>query len=120
MKWLLALALCCGGCGTATVQAPPPVHQGAANQFDSQAYDSLVAAQGAIEKARETVATSYPQYRKQMNLVISTYNATMEAYKAYHSAVAAGQPFDVAGLQQQINEVVTSVAVLVAQIGGGQ
>ena len=100
---LMLLAATTFSCTTPTIQ-----HPGALNSFDSTAYDTLITEQAAIEQAKISVAT-FPQFKTQLNNVITQYNVTMEAYKVYHNAGSG----EVTNLQTQINSLVTNVALLI-------
>ena len=88
--------------------APVIQHPGAINSFDSNAYDTLITEQAAIEQAKLNIA-QFPQFKTQLNNVIAQYNVTMEAYKIYHNAGSG----DIASLQSQISSLVTNVAALI-------
>jgi hypothetical protein len=114
-SFVLAVALT--GCGTATVQ-----HPGAINTFDSNSYDALLTAQGALDQARTQYAALTDAQKRTVgpvfNKVIAAFTAAQDAYKAYHGA-AAGAP-DQTALQLQINQVIADIAALVRQIGTPQ
>lgn len=110
LLFALLLPVTLVSCGHGAVQ-----HPGAVNAFDSNAYDSLVTAQAAIEQAKTNLP---PQFKTQLNQVIAGYNTAMNAYKTYHSASVQGTAPDPAALQAQIDQLVASVAALMAQIKG--
>jgi hypothetical protein len=91
-------------------------HPGAINAFDSNAYDSLVTAQGAIDAAKPLAVTQ--AQKDVINKVIAAYNAAKSAYLLYHSQVAAGGNVDTATLQAQLTALVTATANLATQIKG--
>lgn len=94
-------------------------HPGAVNAFDSNAYDALNSAQAAIEQAK-TQLGSTPAAKGALNKVIASYNATMDAYVAYHKAAVAGGVPDQASLQAELTALITDVAALKTQFGGAK
>ena len=99
-----------GGCAKTV-----PLHPGAVNAFDSQAYDVLVTAQASLTQARASVAQSFPQYRAQLNTVIAAYNTVQAAYKLYHTSTA-GAPSQ-ATLQVSMDGLVKQLAALLENLG---
>lgn len=69
-----------------------PIHPGAANQFDSQAYDVVLLYHDAIETTKaDLTAGTFPVSGKPiLNKFIDAYNVLDAAYKAYHKAAQAG------------------------------
>lgn len=89
---ILALALTFTGC------AARPIHPGAANSFDSGAYDSLLVAHSIIESTKQQLSTSdgfpsniAPGVRLTLEYLIDSYNVAQKAYMAYHMAAMNGQ-----------------------------
>jgi hypothetical protein len=108
------LILVLAGCAA---QNPTTVsHPGAINSFDSNAYDSLVTAQGAIDAAKP-LATSAGQ-KAILNKVIAAYNEAKNAYLLYHSQLAAGGNVDTAALSAQLTSLVQATANLATQLKG--
>jgi len=91
------------------------VRPGAVNTFDSQAFDSLVTAQAAIEQASKEI-TAFPNLKPELNHVIDGYNSAMVAYKAYHEAALAGKPTDQASLAKLIQGLTSAVASIIAKL----
>ncbi len=63
------------------------VHPNAINQFDSDAFDTLLTAQAAIEQAK-IEEPKFPQAKGVLNQAIFSYNTAVSAYMVYHSAGA--------------------------------
>lgn len=103
---LLALTGCAAKSGSTT---PPPPHPGAANAFDSAAYDSLVTIQAGIEQAKVNAPVGQ---KALLNQIIADYNLAMHAYEAYHAAATAGTaaPTAQADLQAKIDALKTNLA----------
>lgn len=91
-------------------------HPGAINQFDSQAYDSLVTAQGAIDAARPLAVSS--AQKAIFNKVAASYNEAKNAYLLYHTQLASGGQVDTTALSNQLTALVQSTAVLAGQLRG--
>jgi PBP1b-binding outer membrane lipoprotein LpoB len=91
-------------------------HPGAINSFDSNAYDSLVTAQGAIDAAKP-LATSQGQ-KDVLNQVIASYNTCKNAYLLYHTQMVGGGNVDTTQLASQLTALVSASANLVNQIKG--
>jgi len=87
---LLAAMLSIGGC------AARPLHPGAANQFDSTTYDTLITAKSVIDTTKTDLANNaFPaavagNVKTAVNDLITAYNALDTAYKAYHQAALSG------------------------------
>lgn len=97
----LVLALFMLGCaGKAPVK-----HPGAINDFDSYAFDTLLTAHGALNEAKAQ-APSHPEAKELINQAIASYNSAQAAYKIYHASGSG----DYSGLQQQLGELVKSIA----------
>lgn len=90
MTLLLTFTLAFGlvGC-TRAVQAPIP---GAANQFDSDTYLSLVTAKSVIDKTKDDLASNaFPasiagNVKTSVNIAVQTYNAADQAWQLYHAS----------------------------------
>lgn len=119
MKQLLALAFIVAtiGCGNRAAQAPIP---GAANQFDSDTYLTLVTAKGAIDQAKQELAngafstTIAPHVKDSINKSIQVYNVADVTYQAYHVAALNGkatvaQQSAVSNSMNDLNSAVTSI-----------
>lgn len=72
------------------------IHPGAANQFDSVAFDALVVAHSTIESTKADLAansfpaSSAPTIKTALNALISAYDVADTSYQAYHQAAVAG------------------------------
>ena len=79
-----------GGC------AARVVHPGAANTFDSSAYDSVLIAHSVIETTKTDLANNaFPasiagNVKTALNDLIKAYDTADSAYIAYHNAALAG------------------------------
>jgi hypothetical protein len=89
---IVVLALLLSGCAAASV------HPGAANTFDSGAYDKLIVAHSVIESTKTDLsngafknATIELNVRVALRGLIKAYNIADTAYKVYHNAAIAGQ-----------------------------
>jgi hypothetical protein len=78
--------------------AARPIHPGAANTFDSGAYDSLLVAHSIIESTKTQLSTSdgfpaniAPMVRTTLSYLIDSYNVAQKAYMVYHGAAMQGQ-----------------------------
>jgi hypothetical protein len=82
---------------TACAAAHYTVHPGALNTVDSAAYDTLIAAQAAIDQARSDYkAGRLPAgARDALNMLVRAYNASHDAWIAYRGAVSTNVPSDV-------------------------
>lgn len=110
----ICLALTLGACAkTATVS-----HPGAVNAFDSNTYDALVTAQGAIDTARPLATTA--TQKAILNKVIASYQEAKAAYLVYHNAAVVGGAPDTTTLAADIVSLTASTANLVATIKGAQ
>lgn len=111
MKKLLAPLLLClvlAGCS----QNPKPV-VGAANQFDSDSYLTLVTADSTIQATKAALtAGSFPAnvadgIKVALNGLITAYDVANPTYIAYHNAALAGQA--TAQQQQAVQSQISSV-----------
>lgn len=91
------------------------LHPGAVNVFDSNAYDTLLTVQAALETASKEVV-NYPNLKPELNHAIDAYNVAMIAYKGYHEAALAGKPTDQASLAAMIKSLSTTVAAVIAKL----
>jgi hypothetical protein len=101
------------------------IHPGAANLFDSQAYDVLVVAHTAIEQAKTQLAANQfgaaeGAVKTAVNDLVAAYNAMDAAYDAYHAAAVAGTatPAQVTALQTSMNAVNGAMGNLTVATGG--
>jgi hypothetical protein len=80
------------------------VHPGALNVTDSAAYDTLLIAQAAIDRARvEDQSQALPAADKDaLNTLIRSYNVAREAWFTYRGAITANVPAD--AYFQQLNK----------------
>lgn len=78
------------GCGARAI------HPGAANKFDSSAYDALLVTDSVIQSTKTDLANNvFPanvaaSVKTALNGLIDAYNVTNVSYRAYHSAALAG------------------------------
>jgi len=82
----LALGLAAAGCAAQSYK----VHPGAANTFDSQAYDSLIIAKAGIDQAKTEIQTNPKISKEYLNDAVKAYNAARGVYLTYHNAAASG------------------------------
>lgn len=101
------------GCGNPKLQTPPPV-VGLPDSFDTKILKTLGVAQAGIEALRPVVVKDFPQFKDQMNGLITSYKVAMNAYKVYHLSLS---PSLESNLQIQVNGLVASIASLTAQVG---
>jgi hypothetical protein len=72
------------------------VHPGAANKFDSDAYDAVLVAHSVIETTKTDLTNNvFPasiagNVKTALNDIIKGYNIADTAYQTYHSAAIAG------------------------------
>lgn len=107
---LSAFVLCLSACSHA-----PTLRAGAVNAFDSNAYDTLITTQAALEEAKTNIAAQ-PAFKDSLNQAIVSYNAAMDLYVVYHKAAAAGSAPDSAELSAAIAKAVSQVAELVRKV----
>lgn len=76
--------------------AARPIHPGAANQFDSTTYDTLITAESVIDSTKTDLANNaFPAnvaatVKTAVNGLITAYDALDTSYQAYHAAALAG------------------------------
>lgn len=106
----LGLAVLIAGC------AARPIHPGAANKLDSNAYDAVLLYHDAIESAKADVtAGSFPANAKPvLNKLIDAYNVLDGAYLTYHAAAAKGT--DTAAMQQAVSDGISQAAAAFAEL----
>jgi hypothetical protein len=122
MAVLLLAAVFCGGC-LHKVQAPIP---GAANQFDSDSYLTLVTTDSVIQATKQAITNNqFPQNILRnvaiaLNDLTSAYDAADASYRVYHAAAVAGNPTvdQQADLTNKLNAVQTKTAALTAAKAG--
>ena len=89
-RFSLIAVLILAGC------AARPIHPGAANVFDSNAYDSVLVAHSVIETTKTDLANgAFPasiagNVKTALNALIASYDAADKLYLVYHSAALAG------------------------------
>jgi hypothetical protein len=102
------LAVAMSGCRAYTQ------HPGAANSFDSHAYDALLLANDAIKTAKADVGNgSLPaNYTSYLNALIRSYDAANALYRTYHDAAVKGQDTSamMANLQIDLNQLAVDLA----------
>jgi hypothetical protein len=112
---LLLLALLSNGC------AARPVHPGAVNKFDSDAYDALLVTESVIQSTKADLTNNVfptsiaPNVKDALNYLINSYNVADIAYKAYHSAALAGTvtPVQQANVTTAINQMSNATSTLI-------
>lgn len=114
MSICLAMVTATVGCAAKTIV----VHPGAANTFDSVAYDLLLVQKAALKQA-EIELKNYPALKPQFDRLVEQYKAAATAYKVYHTVVAGGGAADQTFLDAQIQQLVKDVAALIGQTAGG-
>jgi hypothetical protein len=73
------------------------VHPGAANKFDSDAYDAVLVAHSVIETTKTDLANNvFPasiagNVKTALNDLIKGYNVADSSYQTYHAAALAGK-----------------------------
>ena len=106
-------------------QNPKPV-VGAANQFDSDTYLTLVTTDSVIQSTKTALAgnqfpTAYvDNVKTALNNLITAYNAADTVYQAYHLAALSGTstPAQQASVNQAIGNVQAATTMLVATKAG--
>ncbi len=115
---LLALTLGCS-------QNPKPI-VGAANQFDSDTFLTLVTTDSVIQSTKTALtANQFPanvvtNVRAALNRLIDAYDAADTVYIVYHNAALAGQstPAQQAAVNQAMGNVQGATTMLVAAKAG--
>jgi hypothetical protein len=113
---VLGLCLALGGC------AARPLHPGAANSYDSNAYDALLVAHSVIETTKTDLANNaFPaaisgNIKTALNDLIRGYDVAQTAYTTYHSAAVVGTatPAQSTALTNALNDVNSKTAALTA------
>lgn len=84
------------------------VHPGAVSVVDSNAYDTLLIAQAALDEGRTTIAANpSPAYTAAFNKAVAIYNQAEADWQLYHSTQDPQLATKLAG---EINQVVTTLA----------
>lgn len=117
----IALLLLVAGCATKSYT----VHPGAANLFDSQAYDTLYVAHATIEQTKTELTTNQfgattNAVKTALNALIDAYNIADASYVVYHSAAVSGKQTaaQTTTLQNNLVNVTNSMNGLTAVKGG--
>jgi len=118
---ILLLALSLSGCAPRAT-----IHPGAANQIDSNFYDTLFVTNNVIESTKLDLSANKfppsitPNIVTALNKLVSLYNLADQEYKLYHASALAGTatPAQQQALQFKINDVSTAVTVLASAKGG--
>lgn len=110
----LLIALLLSGC----VKQGTVLHPGQLNNFDGQAYDTIITLRGAMQQASVEVL-NYPMYKDQVNQAIIAFNALQGSYITYHKAAAAGTatPAQQAAITQGIANLTATIAKLETAFG---
>lgn len=112
---VLLLAAVLTGC------AARPIHPGAKNKFDSDAYDALLVTDSVIQSTKAALtnnsfpAAIAPKVKDALNYVITAYDATDTSYLVYHAAVIAGAatPAQQAAVSDGLNKLSSATTALV-------
>jgi hypothetical protein len=112
---LSLLALLSNGC------AARPVHPGAVNKFDSDAYDALLVTDSVIQTTRADLVNNVfppsiaPNVKDSLNYLIRAYNVADIAYRTYHTAALSGSatPVQQADVTTALNQVSNATSTLV-------
>src|SRR5271156_6431527 len=118
---VLPLVLFFSGC------AARPIHPGAANSFDSNAYDALLVTDSVIQSTKADLtnnvfsATVSASVKTALNNLITAYDVADVAYVAYHSAALSAAGATAAqqtAVTTSLNSVSTSTTALVTAKAG--
>lgn len=85
---LIVIALVAIAFLLSTACSPKAKHPNQLNDFDGASYDSLTAAHAALYSLRDTVSTSYPQYKAAFNQAAASYQLALNAYTAFRTTPA--------------------------------
>lgn len=89
------------------------IHPGAANKTDSAAYDTLLIAEKAIDKARTDYENQQlpPEAKAPLNVLIQSYNAARESWLTYRGALATKVPSDIyfSQLTKNISDLIDAI-----------
>ena len=92
-----------------------PIHPGALNAFDSQAYDTLITTQAALNQARTQIdqTPGYAKFRPEFNKTVEVFNVALAAYKTYHGGGGskAAVETQLAGLGAQLGALLADLGV---------
>lgn len=116
---LLSLALLAAGCSSNKYV----VHPGSVSSFDSQAYDSLLVAEAAIDAAKaQYAAGQIPAASKDLlNKAIGIYDIAQASWHTYHDTAASASSADVSKLQAQLtddlNQLSQAISVFEQSVG---
>jgi hypothetical protein len=116
----LLIPLMLAGC------AARPIHPGAANSYDSNAYDALIVAHSVIETTKTDLANNaFPasiagNVKTALNDLIRGYDVAQTAYTAYHASAVVGTatPAQSTALTNALNDVNSKTAALTAAKAG--
>jgi PBP1b-binding outer membrane lipoprotein LpoB len=117
----IALAIVLAGCS----QNPKPV-VGAANQFDSDTYLTLVTTDSVIQATKAALMNNQfpagfvPNVKTALNHLIDAYNAADTVYQTYHTAALVGQstPVQQAAVNTAMGNVQAATTILIAAKAG--
>lgn len=108
MKILASLCLALTLLSGCAIKSGHINHPNAVSAFDSDAFDTLIGAQAAIEEAKANIA-AHPDAKPALNEAIRIYNFAEAAEKTYH---ASQDSASFADLQKAIPELIAAVANL--------
>jgi len=84
------------------------IHPGAISTVDSNAYDTLLIAQAALDEGRTTIAANpSPTYTAAFNKAVAIYNQAEADWQLYHSTK---DPQLATKLTSEVNQVVMTIA----------
>ena len=107
----LAIVLAAAGCNKYVV------HPGSASTFDSQAYDSLLVAQAAIDSAKAEYAAGQipPSSKDLLNKAIGVYDIAQAAWHTYHDTAASASTGDTSKLQAELTDDLNQLSAAISQ-----
>jgi len=84
------------------------IHPGAISTVDSNAYDTLLVAQAALDEGRKIIAEKPEQsYKDAFNKAIAVYNQAEADWQLYHSTK---DPALATKLASEVNQVIVTIA----------
>jgi hypothetical protein len=87
-------------------------HPNQISQFDGDAFDTLLASRAALVQLSTRIASEYPKYAGETNTALSSFNATVSAYKSFRSGLGVTE----LELASQLGSVSLSIVALENQI----
>lgn len=106
LMWSLLAAVACST--LATNGCHKNIHPGAISTVDSNAYDTLLIAQAALDEGRKTIAENpSAEYKTAFNSAVAVYNQAEADWQLYHRTK---DPALATKLGAEINAVVVTIA----------